>query len=201
MQAMVRAIGRSQEMRVSPAASLLPRGRRLVPFFHCSHRLRRHSFRVLSMSSQHQQQKEPEVYRFGQIIIDKRQVFFSTNLSFALVNIRPRLAKRFVDLTAEETADLWLAARHIGSKVESYFGASSLTFALQDGPEAGQTVPHVHVHILPRRAGDFDKNDDIYYAIEDKENVLNLDAERRNRTVDEMAEEAEELRKLFPQND
>ncbi|CAN6463755.1 unnamed protein product [Victoria cruziana] len=196
-------------MRISPAASLLSRGGRLLPFFHCGPR--RHRFRVISMSPQHQRQQEPEVYRFGENIIDKRQVFFSTDLSFALVNIRPvvpghvlvapkRLAKRFVDLTAEETADLWVAARHIGSKVESYFGASSLTFALQDGPEAGQTVPHVHVHILPRRAGDFDKNDDIYYAIEDEQNVLNLDALRRNRTMDEMAEEAEELRKLFPEN-
>jgi diadenosine tetraphosphate (Ap4A) HIT family hydrolase len=32
----------------------------------------------------------------------------------------------------------------------------------QDGPAAGQTVPHVHVHVLPRRAGDFARNDDVY---------------------------------------
>ena len=35
----------------------------------------------------------------------------------------------------------------------------------QDGPEAGQTIPHVHVHILPRRKGDFEKNDDIYEKV------------------------------------
>ena len=35
----------------------------------------------------------------------------------------------------------------------------------QDGPEAGQTVPHVHVHVLPRRAGDFENNDEVYDAI------------------------------------
>jgi bis(5'-adenosyl)-triphosphatase len=33
---------------------------------------------------------------------------------------------------------------------------------LQDGPAAGQTVPHVHIHVLPRRPGDFEKNDEVY---------------------------------------
>lgn len=37
---------------------------------------------------------------------------------------------------------------------------------LQDGPLAGQSVPHVHVHVLPRRAGDFARNDDVYDALE-----------------------------------
>ena len=36
----------------------------------------------------------------------------------------------------------------------------------QDGQHAGQSVPHVHIHILPRRPGDFEKNDDVYDAID-----------------------------------
>jgi len=36
---------------------------------------------------------------------------------------------------------------------------------LQDGPKAGQTVPHVHVHILPRKDGDFENNDEIYDVV------------------------------------
>lgn len=35
----------------------------------------------------------------------------------------------------------------------------------QDGPQAGQTVPHVHIHIIPRKSGDFEKNDEIYDAV------------------------------------
>ncbi|KAF9966518.1 hypothetical protein BGZ70_002066 [Mortierella alpina] len=27
---------------------------------------------------------------------------------------------------------------------------------------AGQTVPHCHVHVIPRRLGDYKDNDDIY---------------------------------------
>lgn len=42
---------------------------------------------------------------------------------------------------------------------------NALLSIIQDGPQAGQTVPHVHIHILPRKTGDFDKNDEIYDAV------------------------------------
>lgn len=42
----------------------------------------------------------------------------------------------------------------------------------QDGPAAGQTVPHVHVHCLPRRPGDLKRNDDVYDAIDDSSKYL-----------------------------
>lgn len=44
-------------------------------------------------------------------------------------------------------------AQRVGAAIEPHFGASSLTLAIQDGPLAGQTVPHVHVHVLPRWVG------------------------------------------------
>ena len=50
----------------------------------------------------------------------------------------------------------------MGATIEPHAGAQALTFAIQDGPAAGQTVPHVHVHVLPRRLGDFERNDQVY---------------------------------------
>ncbi|KAK4440921.1 Bifunctional bis(5'-adenosyl)-triphosphatase/adenylylsulfatase FHIT [Sesamum alatum] len=97
--------------------------------------------------------------------------------------------------------DLWLTAQKIGHQLESYHNASSLTFTIQDGPQAGQTVPHVHIHILPRKTGDFENNDEIYDAIDSKEKELkqklDLDKERKDRSMEEMAQEADEYRKLF----
>ncbi|WOG86012.1 hypothetical protein DCAR_0105215 [Daucus carota subsp. sativus] len=139
-------------------------------------------------------------YVFGAYKIHPKEVFYSSHLSYAMVNLRPLLAvKRFVDLTGDETSDLWIVAQKVGKQLEYYHKASSLTFAIQDGPQAGQTVPHVHIHIIPRKGGDFERNDEIYEAIDEKEKELklDLDKERKDRTLEEMAQEAEEYRKLF----
>ena len=45
------------------------------------------------------------------------------------------------------------------------YSNTALTLAVQDGSDAGQTVEHVHVHLLPRRPGDFQKNDDVYEKV------------------------------------
>jgi bis(5'-adenosyl)-triphosphatase len=49
----------------------------------------------------------------------------------------------------------------VGTVAERHFKGQSLTLAIQDGPYAGQTVPHVHIHVLPRKPGDFEKNDEV----------------------------------------
>nr|CAN79470.1 hypothetical protein VITISV_016936 [Vitis vinifera] len=112
-----------------------------------------------------------------------------------------REVKRFADLTADEISDLWLTAQKVGSRLECHHKASSVTFTIQDGPQAGQTVPHVHIHILPRKVGDFEKNDEIYDAIDENEKELkkklDLDEERKDRNPEEMAQEADEYKVLF----
>ncbi|KAK3025834.1 hypothetical protein RJ639_041282 [Escallonia herrerae] len=153
-----------------------------------------------------------EKFKFGPYKIDPKEVFYHTDLSYAMVNLRPLLpghillsilreVKRFVDLTTDETSDLWITAKKVGSRLEYHHKASSLTFAIQDGPEAGQTVPHVHIHIIPRRSADFEKNDEIYDSIDLKEKELkqklDLDKERKDRSLEEMAREADEYRNLF----
>ncbi len=61
---------------------------------------------------------------------------------------------------------------------------------------------HVHVHIIPRKALDYENNDDIYPDIEKNgaggrmSKVGGLDIhERSPRSLDEMAKEASILRK------
>ncbi len=81
-----------------------------------------------------------------------------------LVSTR-RVVKRFADLTPEEVSDLFLCVHRVAPVVERAFQGTSTTIAMQDGLDAGQTVEHVHVHIIPRKSGDFDNNDDIYVHV------------------------------------
>ncbi|XP_037429850.1 bifunctional bis(5'-adenosyl)-triphosphatase/adenylylsulfatase FHIT-like [Triticum dicoccoides] len=158
--------------------------------------------------------EEPPLYKFGPYKIDAREVFHATPLSYAMVNLRPllpghvlvcpkRVVKRFADLSSDETSDLWVTAKGVGAKLEQYHKASSITFAIQDGPQAGQTVAHVHIHVIPRKKGDLEKNDEIYDAIDVKvkekemKEKLDLDVERKDRSMEEMAHEATEYLALF----
>ncbi|XP_041743580.1 bis(5'-adenosyl)-triphosphatase isoform X2 [Coregonus clupeaformis] len=123
-------------------------------------------------------------FRFGQHVIKASAVFLQTELSFALVNRKPvvpghvlvcplRPVERFRDLRPDEVADLFTTTQRVADLVEKHFQASSLTIAIQDGPEAGQTVK-LQKH--------------------DRENE---DVPSRWRTEEEMAAEASDLRKQF----
>ena len=73
-----------------------------------------------------------------------------------------RCVPRLGDLTVEEVQDLFLTVQRIGRVIERAFHGTSLNIALQDGVDAGQSVPHVHAHILPRKPADMPKMDDVY---------------------------------------
>ena len=93
-----------------------------------------------------------------------------------------------------------LAVAVVQRVIEREYNTTSSTLAIQDGPLAGQTVPHVHVHVLPRKEGDFARNDDIYDELEKWRGEAGsnaLDDDRPPRSAEEMAAEANTLRALF----
>ena len=158
------------------------------------------------------------------------QVFHTTPLSYALVNLKPllpghvlvsprRIVPRFNDLSAAEVQDLFLTVQRVSRMVERVFGATSLNIAVQDGVDAGQSVPHVHAHIIPRKREDLaDRGgtDAIYRMIEGEEGdvgghlaerdadergegrrarfpAVDADEDRKPRSEDAMKKEAEWL--------
>ncbi|ORX69700.1 HIT-like protein [Linderina pennispora] len=145
-------------------------------------------------------------FRFGPLIIPQSQVFMVSRLSYGLVNLKPavpghvlvvsrRPVTRFNDLSADEVTDLFQQGQRVSRLVERVYKADSLTLVIQDGKEAGQSVPHVHLHILPRRKADFANNDDIYDELGSRKRVRGVDNDERvPRSAEEMAEEAELLR-------
>jgi histidine triad (HIT) family protein len=42
----------------------------------------------------------------------------------------------------------------ITNPIEKAMGVNSSTIAIHNGREAGQEIPHVHIHVIPRESGD-----------------------------------------------
>lgn len=144
--------------------------------------------------------------------------------------IPSRVTSRLSDLSPSECSDLFLSVQTVSRALEKRYdakfvllllpnrgtnsGIRSMTIAIQDGPLAGQTVPHLHVHVMPRFKGDFDPLDKVYDALDEldlsaaqkeilakeerKERVVVDDEKRFARTKEVMDDEARELSLLFP---
>jgi bis(5'-adenosyl)-triphosphatase len=95
---------------------------------------------------------------------------------------------RFNDLSAAEVQDLFMTVQHVSRMVERVFDATSLNIAIQDGVDAGQSVPHVHAHIIPRKKADLEEKggtDAIYEMLEGKEGDLNKQLTDKERAATE----------------
>ena len=58
------------------------------------------------------------------------------------------------DLGSAESQSIFELTKKIIPAVELGVGVGSTTIAIHNGIEAGQEIPHVHIHIIPRRQGD-----------------------------------------------
>ncbi len=123
-----------------------------------------------------------------------------------------RVIPRLTDLSHTEVTDLFLTVQRVGRMIERVYKATSLNIAMQDGADAGQSVPHLHTHIIPRKRSDLDDrggSDAIYSMIdsedgnvgkhlremsEDRPQFPEVDNEaRKPRSIEEMADEARKL--------
>ncbi|MDE1827329.1 MAG: HIT domain-containing protein [Thaumarchaeota archaeon] len=56
------------------------------------------------------------------------------------------------EMTESDNADLFEAVRIVTGKIERL--AQSSLVAVHNGKESGQEIPHVHVHVIPRKPED-----------------------------------------------
>ncbi|PLB47911.1 HIT-like protein, partial [Aspergillus steynii IBT 23096] len=129
---------------------------------------------------------------FGPFLVTS-QVFHQTPLTIALVNLKPilpghvlvsprRVVPRVADLTPSETSDLFQTVRRVGRMIERVYGGSSLNIAVQDGVDAGQSVPHVHAHVIPRKRADLDHlggTDAVYGLLDGEEGDVGAELSRQ----------------------
>ena len=60
----------------------------------------------------------------------------------------------FFDLSSDERRAVLELLDTAKSSLDREFAPNAYNIGINDGPCAGQTVPHVHVHLIPRYVGD-----------------------------------------------
>jgi len=139
---------------------------------------------------------------FATNIVDRRTIFYESDHCFAFTNLRcvveghvlvstKRVTPRLCGLDCAEIADMFTTVCMVQRLLEKIYQTTSATVTVQDGAEAGQTVPHVHFHVMPRRHGDFGHNDQIYVKLDESAE------EKPPRTIEERIEEAQVYRKFL----
>ncbi len=97
--------------------------------------------------------------------IEASRVVASNSLAFAIRDGYPvspghtlaipnRHVGSFFDLSPREHEALFELVRDQKRVLDAEFRPDSFNIGINDGPAAGQTVPHVHVHLIPRYRGD-----------------------------------------------
>lgn len=143
------------------------------------------------------------------------QVFFQSEHTFSIVNLKPitphhilvipkRHSKQLYELNSEEINDFYKTVHMLYRFIRHLTNTHGVNLAIQDGELSGQSVPHIHAHIIPRFENG-NMGDGIYKLLEgvsrSKNGVLTPDApfERKERGMDEMMLEATYLRQKFEQ--
>lgn len=58
------------------------------------------------------------------------------------------------ELTPRDWKQLQKILDHHMNELREELGCTDFNVGVNDGPSAGQTIPHVHFHIIPRKEGD-----------------------------------------------
>jgi bis(5'-adenosyl)-triphosphatase len=120
--------------------------------------------------------------------------FYSTVQFSALYNIAPVLPghsliipnKHYTslfELSDNELGDMMIFARKITTVLKAVFNCNGFDWTIQDGVSAGQTIPHLHLHIIPRKPLDIKEGDEWYSKIPGNESQM-LDSLQRKRLND-----------------
>lgn len=68
----------------------------------------------------------------------------------------------FLEVPEEYTIEMMQFSRKVIRTLKEAFNTSAFDWTLQEGIEAGQTIEHMHIHIIPRKKGDLPEPGDWY---------------------------------------
>jgi diadenosine tetraphosphate (Ap4A) HIT family hydrolase len=94
-------------------------------------------------------------------VLDERETAFAIRDGFPVspghtLIIPKRHVASFFAVTDAERADLMSLVAAARDDLERQFRPAGYNIGINDGVAAGQTVPHLHIHLIPRYVGDRD---------------------------------------------
>jgi diadenosine tetraphosphate (Ap4A) HIT family hydrolase len=114
--------------------------------------------------------------------IEKNEYIEESELSFAKFDQYPvsyghaliiskRHASNYFDLSEEEQIDMMALVARVKKQLDKKTGSLHYNIGINCGQDAGQTIDHVHIHIIPRFKGDVeDPRGGVRWIIPDKAN-------------------------------
>lgn len=104
----------------------------------------------------------------------------------------------FLELSRELREELINLSHKIAKNLMNIFKSSGFDFTLQDGECAGQTVLHLHLHLIPRSVGDLAYPGEWYPKMKGSFPFVHTDmCERTQLNTKEMNEIVIYLREVF----
>jgi bis(5'-adenosyl)-triphosphatase len=128
----------------------------------------------------------------------KASVFYSRGDFMAIYNIAPVLPghsliipkKHFtgiLELSDNELFEFFYTARLALRILMKALNTNSFDWSIQEKPEAGQTIEHLHLHIVPRLKGDLPHPGAWYPLVQDNDSAI-IDSINRSRLSAEAME-------------
>lgn len=99
--------------------------------------------------------------------VDVSRQLFSNDLAMSIADgfpvsrghcliIPKRHFQSLFEATAEERSALWELVEQTQQYLAAEYAPDGFNVGVNDGQAAGQTVMHLHIHLIPRYAGDAD---------------------------------------------
>ena len=97
--------------------------------------------------------------------IDQNQKIADSKFSYAKFDVFPiteghalviskKHVSNYFDLSQDEQMDMMNLVAQVKNDFDKKYGLSDYNIGINCGALAGQTIDHVHIHLIPRRKGD-----------------------------------------------
>lgn len=113
----------------------------------------------------------------NEIIVESASAFsfydkYPINTGHALV-LPKRLVADYFELTQKEQTACWLMVNKVKSVIQEKYNPDGFNIGINSNSAAGQTMPHTHIHVIPRYKGDVqDPRGGVRHVIPNKGNYL-----------------------------